>query len=142
MKKESTNQNQKKSKSVPQKEGVALDFASSIINNTSDAVIAIKLNGEITLWNNGAVECYGYTSEEALGKNISIVYRKEDLPLLGKRIKKVIQGENLSNAEVVIIDKYKNERIVLLSITGLKDEKGKVNQMVGLTKDITETKLA
>ena len=118
------------------------DFASSIINNTSDAVIAIELNGEITLWNNGAVECYGYTSEEVLGKNISIVYRKEDLPLLYKRIKKVIQGENISNAEVIIIDKSKNEHTVLLSINGIKDEKGKVNQMVGLTKDISEQKQA
>jgi len=118
------------------------DFASSIINNTSDAVIAIEINGEITLWNNGAVECYGYTSEEALGKNISILYRKEDLPLLDKRIKKVIQGENISNAEVIIIDKSKNERTVLLSINGIKDKKGKVYQMVGLTKDISEQKQA
>ncbi len=142
MKKNTTNQNQKNKKSVPKSEGTTLDFASSIIDNTSDAVIAIKLNGEITLWNNGAVACYGYTSGEALGKNISMVYRKEDLPLLGERIKKVIQGENISNAEVTIIDKSKNERLVLLSINGIKDEKGKVTEIVGFTKDITEQKLA
>ena len=102
MKKDNTNQNQKKSKSVPKKEGVALDFASSIINNTSDGVIATNLNGEITLWKNGAVNLYGYTREEVLGKNISIVYLEEDLPQLGQDIDKVIQGENISNQERII----------------------------------------
>ncbi len=140
MNKDNTNQNPKTDKSMPKSDMTALDLASSIINNSSDTIIATNLNGEITLWNNGAVRLYGYTREEALGKNISIIYREEDLPALGERIKKVIQGKNISNAEATVIDKFKNEYTVLLSIDGVKDKKGKINQLVGLTKDITEKK--
>ncbi len=141
MKKESANKKQNKKESILKNEGVALNLASAIIEITSDAVIVTNLKGEITFWNKGAVEIYGYTNKEALGKNISMIYRNEDLQLLGERIKKVLQGENISNTEVTLIDKYKNSHTVLLSINGLKDEKGNINQLVGFTKDITEQRL-
>ena len=102
MNKDKTNQNPKMDKSVTKSDMTDLDLASSIINNSSDTIIATNLNGEITLWNNGAVKLYGYTREEVLGKNISIVYLEEDLPQLGQDIDKVIQGENVSNQERII----------------------------------------
>ena len=102
MNKDKTNQNPKMDKSVTKSDMTDLDLASSIINNSSDTIIATNLNGEITLWKNGAVNLYGYTREEVLGKNISIVYLEEDLPQLGQDIDKVIQGENISNQERII----------------------------------------
>ena len=102
MNKDKTNQNPKMDKSVTKSDMTDLDLASSIINNSSDTIIATNLNGEITLWKNGAVNLYGYTREEVLGKNISIVYLEEDLPQLGQDIDKVIQGENVSNQERII----------------------------------------
>ena len=102
MKKDNTNQNPEMDKSMTKRDMTALDLASSIINNSSDTIIATNLNGEIALWNNGAVKLYVYTSEEVLGKNISIVYLEEDLPQLGQDIDKVIQGENISNQERII----------------------------------------
>ncbi len=41
-------------------------------------------------------------SGEVVGKNISIIYLKEDLPQLGQDIDKVIEGEHISNQERII----------------------------------------
>ncbi len=62
MKKESANKKQNKKESILKNEGVALNLASAIIEITSDAVIVTNLKGEITFWNKGAVEIYGYTN--------------------------------------------------------------------------------
>ena len=42
----------------------------SYLDQTFDAIILWKYSGEIVYWNKGAQEFYGYTKEEAMGKNI------------------------------------------------------------------------
>jgi PAS domain S-box-containing protein len=40
----------------------------SLLNLTHDAVFVRDMSGEITYWNHGAQELYGWTAEEAIGK--------------------------------------------------------------------------
>jgi len=47
----------------------------SYLDQTFDAIILWKYSGEIIYWNKGAEEFYGYTKEEAIGKNIHILLR-------------------------------------------------------------------
>ena len=99
----------------------ASDFASAVLNNTSDAITAIDLKGEILFWNDGAATLSGYSAEEALGKHISMVYRKQDIPDLVERIKKAMQGEFFTNKELIMLDKDQKEHTFLLSLNGLND---------------------
>lgn len=62
-------------------------FKAVILDTIGQAVIATDMNGNVTFWNQAAVEIYGWTLKEALGKNI-----------LGLRPSR----QNKANAEVLI----------------------------------------
>lgn len=47
-------------------------FLASIVENTDQAVIGKGFKGTILSWNKGTQNTYGYTAEEAIGKNISL----------------------------------------------------------------------
>ena len=141
MDKKPTNQDPKKM-SVAKKETLALDLASSIINNTSDGIIVTNLKGEITFWNNGATRIYKYTKEEILGKHVTLVYKKDNKISAEERTKRVFAGESFFNDEIQVLDKFNNTLTVLLSLNGIRDKNGKITQVVGITKDITEQKTA
>ncbi|MDP5157287.1 MAG: PAS domain S-box protein [Flaviramulus sp.] len=123
-------------------EFLSSDFANLVVNTTEDAIVSTDLDGIITFWNQGSVDLFSYSKEEALGKHVSMLYREQDLPLLISKLEQVIQGGNVSSSEIIYLDKYKNEIVTLCSICGLKDENGKVYELVGITKDITKQRIA
>ena len=45
----------------------------AIVESSSDAIIGQKLAGTIVTWNKGAEQIFGYTSEEACGRSVSIL---------------------------------------------------------------------
>jgi len=47
------------------------DFGSLILNETPDAVIITTLDGVVECWTNGAQSVFGYTSAEALGRQLA-----------------------------------------------------------------------
>ncbi len=138
MNKDSTNQNSKMKKSESKHNSIVLDMASAIIDNTSDGVIVTNLKGEITFWNNGAVKIYQYSKEEILGKHVTLLYKAENEVSAKDRIVRVLAGEVFSNDEVKVLDKSGNTLTVLMSLNGIKDEKGRITHVFGITRDITE----
>ncbi|MBF0382127.1 MAG: response regulator [Magnetococcales bacterium] len=50
----------------------------NLIKVAADAIITFDKNGQILLWNLGATNIFGYTEEEVLKKNISIIVLEED----------------------------------------------------------------
>lgn len=46
------------------------DFGTLILNETPDAVVLTTLDGKVVCWTNGARTVFGYSSEEALGRQL------------------------------------------------------------------------
>ena len=46
---------------------------SAIVESSDDAIVGSGLDGVITSWNNGASRLYGYTSDEAIGRHLSLL---------------------------------------------------------------------
>ena len=74
-----------------------LSEVNTIITTLEDAIICSKLDGTIIRWNEGARGIYGYTKEEAIGRNISIISKDKyvkEIEWLSMEIKggKVIKG--------------------------------------------------
>jgi two-component system cell cycle sensor histidine kinase/response regulator CckA len=120
----------------------ALKRSNLIIESTSDAVITTDPNGMVLYWNAGAEDLYGYRREEVIGKPISLIYKDDDLHILESMITRLLQGDNIPNIEVTCIDKNHNDVHILLSLMTLKDENGNVSELVGITKNINELKVA
>ncbi len=118
-----------------------LRYQAQLLENVSDAVIAIDNDYRITSWNTAAEKLYGWTAAEVLGKHLFEVtqYRhlngeseetlKEALLKAGKWI-----GEFLEKR------KDGTEIIVEACVSYLRNEKGNIIGMVSINRDITEQK--
>ncbi|WDP89090.1 MAG: PAS domain S-box protein [Desulfobacter sp.] len=119
-----------------------LNKAAFIIDSTSDAVITTDVNGTILFWNKGAQRIYGYNRKEVLGRSITLLYKEEDLHVLNGMISELLNGNDIPNIEVVCVNKDGRDVYILLSLMTIKNAGGKIVELVGITKDISESKAA
>lgn len=113
-----------------------------VIDQIHDCVIMTDLDGYITFWNNGAFRLYGYTPEEAIGKNVSLLYYKKDLKVLENDVIRPLLGKGEHDLELKVRHKTGKDMIVHLSLSLLRDSGDNITGMVGYTLDITKRKKA
>jgi two-component system CheB/CheR fusion protein len=65
----------------------------AVIQYSGDAIIVQDINGNILMWNKGAVQMYGRTAEEALNMNILEIIPPEDQAEFSVMIEKLKKGE-------------------------------------------------
>jgi PAS domain S-box-containing protein len=113
----------------------AQEYAQSIINSSLDMIIAVDKNLTIIEFNKAAEETYGYNSKELLGKHVSILYAD---PEESNRVYKTTVEQSRYVQEVV--SKRKNGELFqsLLSSSVLRDVKGEMIGVMGVSRDITE----
>jgi PAS domain S-box-containing protein len=118
----------------------ALQHQAAIIDSSDDAIIGKTLPGVITSWNHGAEKIFGYTRNEALGKNISILVppnRADEEPAIIERIRR---GEAVDHYETV--RRRKNGRLIDISVTisPIREPDGKIVGASKVARDITQRK--
>lgn len=115
-----------------------LKYMSGLINQTEDAIVSSR-DDIIETWNKGAEKIYGYTKEEAVGKNAYDIV-KTSLDEAGRAaFLEIIQKEGKWHGEAVHTNKNGNKINLLVSITKIED-KTSSNFLVSIAKDITEKK--
>jgi PAS domain S-box-containing protein len=104
---------------------IAQQELAAIVESSADAIFRKDLNGMIERWNAGAERMYGYSAEEIIGTNVSILIpdhrQGEELSIL----------ERLSRGER--IDTYETERVrkdgvqidVALTVSPIMDSRGR-----------------
>ncbi|MEA2424201.1 MAG: hypothetical protein QOH13_611, partial [Thermoleophilaceae bacterium] len=45
----------------------------AIVESSTDAIVARDLSGAITIWNESAVELFGYTADDVIGQSVEIL---------------------------------------------------------------------
>ena len=107
----------------------------TLVLDSNDAVIIIDLKGRITAWNKGAQRMYGYSEKEALGMNISRLM-PEKTRMRAKDLVRVSAGP------IETRRRARDGRVldVLLTVTVLRDEKGRPVEVAETERDITEQK--
>jgi len=112
-----------------------------MIEQTHDSVISTDLDGNIVTWNLGAERLLGYSASEAIGKHISMLHPKEDIPEVIKSVEILMKtGKYIS--DVAHITKSGKLIYVSLSLSSLRDEQGKIINIVRYAQDITQRKKA
>jgi PAS domain S-box-containing protein len=112
----------------------------AIVESSNDAIIAESLDGIITAWNKGAEEIYGYTKSEIIGKSISVIVPSELPDEMTEILRKIKRGEAILNYETVRQRKDGQEIYVLLMVSAIHDDKGRIVGASSIARDITERK--
>jgi len=115
-----------------------LEKFGQIIDSTTDAVMTTDVNGVITSCNSACKTIYGYTQKELIGKNVSIFYSKEELPKLDLVIKNLLKGKRIPSIELNLVRKNRKIVPVSLALSALKNGEGRIYELVGFARDITE----
>lgn len=119
----------------------AEDYAgrlAAIVEFSDDAIVSKDTNGIIQTWNIGAERLFGYEAAEAIGRPINILIppdRRDEEPEILDRIRR---GERVASYETVRMRKDGSLLDVSLTVSPLKDGRGKVIGASKIARDITE----
>lgn len=113
----------------------------SIIENSQDVIIGKTLDGIITSWNKAAEEIYGYSEDEAIGKNISIIIPEGKISDFYKIMDEIKIGNKVKNFETVRKKKNNDLIYVSVSVSPIYDLYGNLVGASTITRDMTERRL-
>src|ERR1700757_4139415 len=114
----------------------------AVIESSDDAIASATLDGIIVSWNTGAQKTYGYTEAEAVGKAVSMLVPPELPDEENKILETLRAGSRIEHFETVRVTKTGKRINVSLTISPIKDSKGRTVGCSGIARDITERKLA
>ncbi len=116
-----------------------IEYQANLLSRVNDAVIGFTPNLQITYWNKGAEQMYGYSADEALSKTTTEIlrptYNTGDQQKLIKEIKNL--GLNRTSAHL----KHKNGAEVIAEIdsTQIINASGNI-EYIAVYRDITQQK--
>jgi PAS domain S-box-containing protein len=115
---------------------------SAVIESSDDAIITKTLDGIITSWNPGAQRIFGYSTNEALGKPVTLLIpedHSDEEPAILERLRR---GERIDHYSTVRRRKDGALIDVSLSVSPIKDFSGRVIGASKIARDITAQKRA
>jgi PAS domain S-box-containing protein len=113
----------------------------AIVESSEDAIISKDLNGIITTWNQSAERIFGYTTEEIVGKPITLLIppdRHDEEPGILERIRR---GERIEHYETVRRRKDGALLDISLTVSPIRDALGNIVGASKIARDITRHKL-
>jgi PAS domain S-box-containing protein len=113
-----------------------------IVESTEDAIFTIDLDGIITTWNRGAKKLYGYSESEVIGKHIAMLIPPDLLQEEAKMMEQIKKGKAVAQFETERLHKKGKRFPISLTVSGIKDYKGRVIGVSKIGHDISKRKKA
>lgn len=117
-----------------------IQMLANIVESSDDAIISKSLEGRITSWNKGAELIYGYSTEEVMGKDISILAPSHLTDEIKQFIEKIKNGERILHYETVRVRKDGEKINVSLTLSPIWDTSGVLVGISTIARDITQRK--
>jgi PAS domain S-box-containing protein len=116
-----------------------IQILANAVESSNDAIITQSLSGIIESWNKGAEQIYGYSPEEVLGKNVSILEPGTHKGEINQLIDKTKQEKKVQHYET--IRQKKDDTIINVSVTlsPVLDKSGNFKAISCIGRDITES---
>jgi PAS domain S-box-containing protein len=125
-----------------QRSSIGQAFLASIIESSDDAIVSKDLNGIIASWNKGAERIFGYTSEEAVGKPVTILIPQELHDEETTILARLRRGERIEHYETVRRHKHGHVLNISLTISPIVAADGTIVGASKIARDITDRKRA
>src|SRR4029077_2422209 len=114
----------------------------AIIESSDDAILSKNLDGLILSWNDGAERLFGFTSKEAVGKPVTIIIPVDRLDEEPSILEKINRGERIEHFETVRQRKNGSFVDISLTISPIRNSRGKVVGASKIARDITDLRRA
>ena len=125
-----------------QRTETAVAALAAIVNFSDDAIISKDLQGAITSWNKGAETLFGYTSQEAVGRPVSMLLPPDRIHEGPDILARITRGERVEHFQTVRLRKNHTPVDISLTVSPIKDASGHVIGASKIAHDITDLKRA
>jgi len=112
----------------------------AIVESSDDAIVSKTLEGQILSWNAGAARVFGYSSEEAIGQPITLIIPPERLHEEHDILARIRAGERIEHYETVRVTKNGRRIDISLTVSPVRDSKGRIVGASKVARDITARK--
>ncbi len=115
---------------------------SAIVDSSDDAIISKDLNGTIMSWNNGAERIFGYSAQEVIGQSIRLLIPPDRQDEEADILRRLSRGQRIEHYQSVRRKKNGQMCDISLTVSPLRDLKGRIFGASKIARDITEEKRA
>jgi len=105
-----------------------------------DALVVTDLQGIIVDWNKGSETLYGYTSEEAIGKDVSMLHVPEDIAHITAEVLSSVEKFGKWSGEVRMLHKNGHIGWIESMCVPIFNDKEQMTGALGINRDISERK--
>lgn len=112
----------------------------SIVESTHDAIIGQTLKGQVTSWNNGAEQMFGYSPQESIGRYMPFLFPPGRIEEETVILEKLHSGKEIKNFETIRRRKDGQDIPVALTISPIIDRWGHVIGASKIARDISQQK--
>jgi len=113
-------------------------YLASIVESSNDAIIGKDLDGTIRSWNHAAEVIFGYSANEMIGRNISLLFPPERLIEEAGIVERIGRGERVEHHETERRHKNGRDIPVSLTVSPIRDARGVVVGASKSLRDISE----
>ncbi len=111
-------------------------YLESLLENANDVIYTLDVEQRFTYVNN-KVSAWGYAKEDLIGRPYLSLLSKRHR---GRRLKNTLDIGNKQVYEVEVLAKGGEVRSVMVSVAPLQDPAGQVLGVLGIARDVTDTK--
>jgi PAS domain S-box-containing protein len=112
----------------------------AIVTSSEDAIVGKTVHGIVTSWNEAAERMFGYSASEMVGQSIRRLIptdrQAEEDMILGR----ITRGERLKSYETVRNTKDGRAIDVSITVSPIRDEKGRIVGASKIARDVTKRK--
>ena len=119
-----------------------LRHLAAIVESTHDAVIGCDLDSVIVSWNPAAERMFGFSREEALGRQLVILLPDDHGDEMSRMMERIFSGERIENYETVRRRKDHSTLEVALTVSPIRDGDGEIVGASAIVRDITAQRKA
>lgn len=116
------------------------NMLAAIVTSSNDAIIGEALDGTIESWNPAAERIFGWSAQDALGRNINLILPASRQGEQDEMRDAVLAGRSVERFESVRTRKDNSNVEVSITVSPILDGEGKVCGLSKIARDVTEEK--
>ncbi len=114
----------------------------AIVESSEDAIIGTTLDGVITTWNAGAERLFGYSAQQAIGKDITMIAPADRLDEVRETLERQKAGERVEPFETVRLSKDGSQVEVSLTVSPILDSDRAIIGVSTIARDVAARRRA